>query len=97
MRTIWIVVLMLLQVLIVLYIFSRLNVRFEIIVVAILGLIYVAVGSVGSVIAVMIATNALERRRILSSFVNTSVTMLRHAKWKSVTKNKSLGGYYSGE
>ena len=42
----WRVVSNLLQVLIVLYIFSRLDVRFEIIVVAILGLIYVTIRTI---------------------------------------------------
>lgn len=42
----WRVILSVLQILIVLYVFSRLSVRFEIIVVAILGLIYVTVRSV---------------------------------------------------
>jgi hypothetical protein len=45
----------LLKVLIVLYVFSRLNVRFEIIVVAILGLIYVAVLHVGAGLELILA------------------------------------------
>jgi len=43
----WRVVSNALQLLVVLYVFSRLNVRFEIIVISVLGLIYVSIRSIG--------------------------------------------------